>query len=197
MVKVFFSFLFAMFLICDFAYSRPPNASGNFIVCNIDGKIGSVALCAVKNSKLGKNCNIHRVEIYNGHTQHYKIYADCKNKEGKDVDAFRKYVYEGELGLLCNVNGVITKPGEKGCKDICGGSAEYCTVKNSKLGKNCKIESVHTYNNHTKHYKIHASCKNKKGEDVRAYRKHVYKDELGNLCNVNGVITKPGEEGCK
>ena len=261
MVKVFFSFLFAMFLICDFAYSRPPNAFNNFFdnvkpkhmldivknselgktctidtvetydghrshyhiiaqcigpnevlvdvdkrnvaeadlgkLCNVGGKIGSVAHCTVKNSKLGKNCNIHKVERYNGHTQHYKIYADCKNKEGKDVDAFIKYVYKGELDLLCNVDGVITKPGEKGCKDICGGSEEYCTVKNSKLGKNCNIKAVHTYHGHTQHYRVYADCKNKKGKLVDAFIEHVYKGELGNLCNVNGVITKSGEEGCK
>ena len=166
-------------------------------LCSENSIIRSVEYCAVKYSKLGKNCNIKKVHTYHDHTQHYRVYADCKNKKGKLVDAFREDVYKDVLGHLCNVDGVITKPGEKGCKDICGGSAEYCTVKNSKLGKNCNIKAVHTYHGHTQHYRVYADCKNEKGKLVDAFKEHVYKGELGNLCNVNGVIIKSGEEGCK
>ena len=273
MVKVFFSFLFAMFLICDFAYSRPPNAFNNFFdnvkpkhmldivkdselgktctidtvetydghrghykiyamckgangiplyaykeyvaegdldkLCNVDGRIRSAEYCTVKYSELGKNCDISKAETYHGHTQHYRIYASCKNEKGDYVHAFKKYVHKDELGFLCNVDGEIKKLGEEGCKvpkndwtGLCSEnniirSEEYCTVKYSRLGRNCNIKKVHTYHDHTQHYRVYADCKNKKGKLVDAFIEHVYKDVLGNLCNVDGVIIKPGEEGCK
>ena len=181
MVKVFFSFLFAMFLICDFAYA---NWDGDEVAKAYHNRNPKHKRTAVRNSELGKTCDIKKVETYGTHRSHYRIDADCINNKGDKVHTHKNYVFEDDLSRLCNVDGTIR-------------SAEYCIVKNSRLGKNCNIKGVHTYHGHTQHYRVYADCKNEKGKLVDAFKEHVYKHELHDLCNVNGVITKPGEEGCK
>ena len=96
MVKVFFSFLFSMSFLCDFAYSND---------------------FARARKGLGSDCNIESIGLdYRGN--HYTVCASCKNKKEKNayISTCRGDIADYDLESLCNIDGKIKRPGEKGCR---------------------------------------------------------------------------------